>query len=102
MYHESRVDTFQELASELRRYKKLSIRIYSDSPSWGNSVAMRVQSIFLEDAKQNGGSPMSASYDGFEELKGERYNLFKFSLTDVENKSLIHHARLTRFKEEEL
>lgn len=45
---------------------------------------------------------MSASFDGFEETEEENYKLFKFSLTDIQNKSLIHHAQLTRFKEEEV
>jgi hypothetical protein len=102
LYHRIDAGTFRELADALVRQQKVVVKIFSSSPSWGNSVAKRVQSIFIEDAKKNASSPMSASFDGIEETGEENWGLYKFSLADVHNKSLIHHAQLTRFKEEEL
>jgi hypothetical protein len=103
MYKTLELQTFNQLAQALMEHQKVAVKVYSSSPGWGATIARRLQSIFIEEAKRTGGSPMSASYDEFEKLENEEgMNLFKFSLSDIKNKALIHHAKLTRFKEEEL
>lgn len=102
MYQRVDAQTFRQLADALAQRTKVSVRIYAGGTAWGHSVAKRLQGIFIEDAKNNGSSPMSASFDGFEGTDDENWYIYNFSLTDIQNKTLIHHVQLTRFKEDEV
>jgi hypothetical protein len=103
LYHNSDVKTFNHLAESLIQHIHVAVPIASKSETWGHFVAGQLQTMFINDSTSKGTTPFSASYDGFEEIEGEtEVRLFKFSLENVTNKSIIHHAKLISFKEEEL
>jgi len=103
LYHRSDVKTFDNLVEELVKHLHIAVPIASISENWGHFVAGQLQMMLIKKATTNQETPFSASFDGYEEIEGEtERKLFKFSLENVTNKNIIHHAKLISFKEEEL